>query len=451
MMTLEEQVIQLIAENKQLRAIIATQEICITKLKEEVRQLKLSKNSSNSSKPPSTDMFSPKRNQSLREKSGKTTGGQFGHKGTTLQMSDNPDDIIELNPCYCNKCGCNLENEESHFEAKRQEIDIPPVRARVKEYRRNSKNCPKCGHKQESEFPSHIKTNIQYGSTIESLITYLSAYQYVPFRRMQEFFSILFNIKISEGTIDNVLRRMSEKALPVYEKIKSTISQSPQRGSDETSVKVNGKKHWIWVWQTDMSTYLTALKSRGMNAIDSVFPEGFEKGILNTDRWAAQLKTKAGGHQLCLAHLLRELNFIEESDNIDWAKRFKILLITAMELKKQQSEYAVGNPLAVQLEQELNILLQEKIPKDLYKKSNTLQKSLLKNRDKIFVFLYNKDVPPDNNASERAIRNAKVKQKVSGQFKSLQQAFCVLRSVIDTCKKRDVDVMFALESIALSC
>lgn len=454
-MTLEEQVIELLEEvrdlkeiNRKLEQRISEQDIRIAELEEQLRQSKLHKNSSNSSKPPSTDIFSPKRNQSLRGASDKKPGGQPGHKGTTLQMSETPDEIIELSPDYCNKCGCSLEHEESHFVGKRQEFDIPSIQVTVKEYRCNSKKCPRCGHYQETEFPQRITNNVQYGANVESLITYLSVYQYLPFRRLKECLNHFFKLDISEGTIDNILKRMAVKAQPIYEKIKETILQSKQAGSDETSVKVNGIKHWIWVWQTELSTYITASKSRGMTAIENVFPDGLKNCILNTDRWAAQLKTKSAGHQLCISHLLRDLNFIEEVDKIDWSKRLKELLQKGLELKKQQLEYSKDNLLVMELEQELDILLKEEIPKKAYKKTYALQKSLLKHRGSILTFLYNKDTPPDNNASERSIRNAKVKQKVSGQFKTGQQDFCVLRSVIDTCKKRGIDILVSLSTIA---
>jgi len=444
----KEQISFLIEENRLLREIIVKLDGRIAYLEEQLRQSKVFKNSSNSSKPPSSDISNPKRNQSLREKSGKLTGGQPGHQGTTLQMSNTPNEIIELDPYFCNKCGFSLENAESHLESRRQEVDIPPIHTIIKEYRLNSKECPICGHHQASSFPKHITNNVQYGANVESLVTYLSVYQYLPFKRLKECLKHFFNIDISEGTIDNILRRMSVKAQPIYDKIKETILQSNQAGSDETSVKVNGIKYWIWVWQTALSTYITVSKSRGMEAIESVFPDGLEKVILNTDRWAAQLKTKSAGHQLCISHLLRDLNFIEQVDKIDWAKRLKELFKKGLELKKNQSEYSKNNPLAMQLEQELSELLQEKIPKDLYGNTHTFQKSLVKQRDSLLTFLYNKDTPGDNNASERAIRNVKVKQKVSGQFKTGQQVFCILRSVIDTCIKRTVDIMDTLSSIA---
>jgi len=462
-MTLEEQVILLIAENKQLREIIGILEkhileqdkqiqiqgTRIAELEEELRKAKLSKDSSNSSKPPSTDIANPKRNQSLRQPSGKKSGGQPGHIGTTLEMTANPDFIIDLPPNFCNECGCCLEHEEAHLEAKRQEVEIPPIKPIVNEYRLYSKICPKCGHHQESSFPKHITNNIQYGPSVTSLISYFSVYQYVPFKRLKELFSHMFNLELSQGTIDNVLRRMSIKAKPFYDKIRELILQLTQVGSDETSVIVNGIKFWIWVWQSKFLTYLTLSESRGMKAIDSVFPEGLEKAILNTDRWAAQLKTRVAGHQLCVAHLLRDLKYTEEVDNIDWATRFKEFLKLGLELKSQQIECSRDNPLAIQLEQELDKLLQENIPKDIYRNTYKFQKSLKKNRDSILTYLYHKDVPADNNASERAIRNAKVKQKISGQFKTGGQIFCVLRSIIDTCKKNDGDIMMAMNQIAL--
>jgi transposase len=461
-MTLEEQLIFLIAKNNELRNIvtklekhIAEQDIHISKqdariveLEELLRKSNITKNSSNSSKPPSSDISNPKRNQSLREKSGKLSGGQPGHKGTTLRMSDSPDEIVELNPNYCNKCGCDLKNEESHFESKRQEFDIPPIQLIVKEYRRNSKDCPRCGHHQETDFPQGITNNVQYGPNIKSIVSYLSVYQYLPFKRLRKCMKHFFKLDISEGTIDNILRWMSKKSEPMYEKIKDTISKSKQVGSDETSVKINGEKWWIWVWQSDLSTYITVSESRGTKAIESVFPDGLEKAILNTDRWAAQLKTKSAGHQLCISHLLRDLNFIEEVDEIDWSKRLKQLLKEGLALKNIQLEYSKDNPLAMQLEQDLDFLLRENIPKEYYKRTYVFQKSLIKQRDSILTFLYNKETAPDNNASERAIRNVKVKQKISGQFKTGQKSFCVLRSVVDTCIKRGADVMSAFSYIA---
>jgi transposase len=268
---LEEENRLLKEENANLRKIISKLEntiIILTRrvdyLEEELRKTKLNKNSSNSSKPPSSDFSKPKRNQSLREKSKKKSGGQPGHEGRTLEFQDNPDEIIELKPNYCNKCGCYLENEESHLHSRRQLIDIPPpVKPIVKEYQQYYRHCPDCGHDQKSSYPAGVDNYIQYGSNIEAIISYLSFYQYLPFKRLQELLLNLFNLSLSQGTIDNILKRMSRKSSRINERIKQSVSRSDCIGSDETSVKVNGKKWWVWVWQSANDTYISCSDNRG--------------------------------------------------------------------------------------------------------------------------------------------------------------------------------------------
>ncbi len=270
----------------------------------------------------------------------------------------------------------------------------------------------------------------------------------MPFKRLKECMQHFFGLEISQGSIANILERMSFKSQTVYNQIKAAIMTSTQIGSDETSAKVNGKNWWVWVWQTMFSTFISVSQSRGSKTIERLFPDGFSNAILNSDRWAAQLKTYAKGHQLCTSHLQRELKYLLELEKNDWAEQVNEVLNESLKLKNDCSEYNRGDPRTIQLERKFDILLKANIPKTKNKKTFAFQKSLIKHRYSIFTFLYYADVPPDNNASERAIRNVKVKQKISGQFKSGQDHFCVLRSVIDTCLKRGVDVMFALKAIA---
>jgi len=440
-MTLEE-------ENKLLRDIILRLEKRILELEAQVRQLSISKNSRNSSKPPSSDMFPPKRNQSLRESNGKKTGGQPGHKGNTLEMSSFADEVIKLFPEYCNHCGSGLSDAVEEYQSKRQVVDIPPTTPIVTEYRKYLKICPNCGNHQETNFPQGVTNNIQYGPGLEAAIAYFSVYQYLPYQRLALCLKHLFNLDISQGSINNILNRMALKAMPVYKHIKAKVSESRYIGSDETSVKVNGDKCWIWVWQTLAYTYISSHKSRGSVAIASEFPDGLPNAILSTDRWAAQLKTPALAHQFCTAHLLRDLKYLQELENNQWSIKMTQLIKDALHLKSKCSQYSYIDTQAMQIEQRFELLLQEHIPKETSPKSLILQKAFVKHRNSIFVFLYNAETLPDNNSSERAIRNVKVKQKVSGQFKTGQQIFCVLRSLIDTCIKQSVDVMNALTQIA---
>ena len=219
----------------------------------------------------------------------------------------------------------------------------------------------------------------------------------------------------------------------------------------ETGAKVNGEKWWIWVWQNLLNTYLHASDNRGGITIDSCFPGGFPNATIGSDRWAAQLKTEAANHQLCFAHLERDLVFLEESEKNPWATQFKKLLKDALALREQANErqqaFQKGQKEAWELEDRLNRLLTRPIIKDDFPETAKFQRSMIKYRNYLFPFLYDLSVPPDNNGSERAIRNVKVKQKISGQFKTGQQDFCIIRSVIDTLLKRKLDVFTYLNKI----
>lgn len=202
----------------------------------------------------------------------------------TLQQTPTPDKIVELEADYCNNCGCDIKDVISHSYTKRQIIDIPPIIPEVIEFRNHEKHCPKCGNKQSSSYPTGVNSSIQYGTNIESFIAYIYAYQYISYKRIQEFLRQIFNIPISQGSIDNLLKRISVKSEPVYNQIKEEIMQSPQAGCDETGCKVNGVKHWARTWQSDNSTYILTSKNRGVQTIEEVFPLGLPNSILTSDR-----------------------------------------------------------------------------------------------------------------------------------------------------------------------
>jgi transposase len=207
-------------------------------------------------------------------------------------------------------------------------------------------------------------------------------------------------------------------------------------GPDETGVSVDGEKNWIWTWQDRSLTYLACSESRGAKTIKEHFPHGFLNAVLVSDRWGAQLGTAAEGHQPCLAHILRDLDYIIGlGAGCTVAPRLKILLQKSIAHKKAHPESAMDNGACGSMEREMDQLLQEAVDKEKDPQTAKLQKSLLRHRGYLFRFLYHKEVPFDNNASERGIRMVKVKQKVSGGFKSLQNEFCIIKSVVDTAIK----------------
>ena len=208
--------------------------------------------------------------------------------------------------------------------------------------------------------------------------------------------------------------------MPHYLEIKERIKASDYVGTDEMGAKVNGKKHWFWTWQND--------------------------------RWASHFHCVIKDHQICVAHLQRELNYIEQLNQSQWAIQLKEMLWRAMEFKKQINcnNYFSNLTEKKKLEQDLHQLLLQPLP-DSDKKAKTLQKKLLKSYSYILAFFNYPKVPPDNDGSERAIRNIKVQQKISGQFKSDKGAdgFAVIRSIIHTTLKSGQNVLNALRLIAI--
>jgi transposase len=406
------------------------------------------KNSRNSSIPPSRDGNRPKKNQSLREPTGKKPGGQPGHKGNTLKMTGDPDHVVELCPGHCRDCGSSLEGAPSIKDRSRQIVDIPPVKAVWTEYRTYSRQCG-CGRLTTADFPKGVGSPVSYGSNIEGLIGYFHARQYLPFARMREMMGDVFNIDISEGGLHYLLNRFADRATPLYEIIKQRVSGSKVVGADETGARVNGDKHWFWTWQTRHLTYIAHCPTRGKAAIDAHFPQGFPDATLVRDGWRAQTGTTAKHHQTCLPHLLRHLNYLNERyRDAQWGKNFRTLLYSAMELDKNRDIENMGVR-RIEIVQRLQGLLDrppDKKDKELY----TFYKRMCRERQHLFTFLFIEDVPPDNNASERAIRNVKVKQKISGQFKTERAAqnFAKIRSVIDTTIKNGMNVVQALALIA---
>lgn len=416
-------------------------------LKARLAKYETPKNSNNSSIPPSKDENRPKR-KSLREKSGRKPGGQKGHKGTTLQMVENPDKTEVLVSDYCQCCGNDLSCIEAQFESRRQVVDLPEIRPIFTEFQCNSRQCT-CGNKQIADYPSHVTNHIQYGASVEAAVAYYSVYQYLPYQRMSDLFTHVYNLPISEGTIGNMLERHGKRSQPIYDIIRKAITSSKIAvGGDESGARVNGDKFWAWIWQTVMLTYITVSKSRGKIVIDQLFPDGFKNAVLVSDRWRSHLNTHAKGHQLCMAHLLRELNYLVELEKTGWAENIKTVFKQALELKRKIPEYSKDNHLMLEIETKLDSLLNVVLNKEETPKSFTFQKSMIDYRKYLFTFLYNKDVPPDNNGSERGVRNFKVKLKVSGQFKTGHQTFAIIRSIIDTCKKNDIPVLRALKLVA---
>lgn len=280
----------------------------VKNLTDNLVQEKPKKNSSNSSKSPSSDIAptnKKKRNQSLRKKGGKN-GAQFGHKGTTLKQTDTPDDIIDIeyNINNCKKCGFDITEVLAKLHEKRQvqDLDLQDTLQKITQYQSYSKECCECGFvNHDNSYPEMVAPHISYGKNVMAIVVYLSVVHYVSYTRIVQTLQTLYKITISEGTIDNLLKKAAKLSQKEITKIASQLSLADKVGIDETGAKVNGDRDWHWVFQNDTCTFIVHNESRGTCVIDEHFPDGFVNAIVGHDNYSSYNSLIAKGEQLCLA------------------------------------------------------------------------------------------------------------------------------------------------------
>lgn len=275
--------VQLKRENSHLRKKELKQAGEIKTLTESLRIARLPKNSSNSSRPPSTDLYKPKRSPvNLQEKSGKKTGGQPGYIGSTLLFcTDKPDEAVTHIPEICSDCGRSLKKIPSEVGQIHQVvyISIPPTV--IINHESIVKQCS-CGKCNSGSFPKGVQGMVNYGPNISSLVVNLTARQYIPFGTTVEHLWDLYKIRMSEGTVANILKRFAVDSEGKINEIKAELKNAKVVGADETSATVNGKKWWMHTYQNASYTFIGAHPSRGQIAQETFFPEGFPYSILGT-------------------------------------------------------------------------------------------------------------------------------------------------------------------------
>jgi regulator of replication initiation timing/transposase len=398
------------------------------------------KDSNNSSIPPSKENVKSeviRRTNSLREKSDKPVGGQLGHQGHTRKMVDVPDELIDHSSHYCYNCGRDISALEATLEYTTQEIDMPLIVPIIKEHRHSSKVCS-CGCLNRPYAPKKRGGNdVTFGKNIQALVTYLNVVQCVPYERLQSMLKTIFSIEMSQGTISNIIQMARTKAEPAIKLIKDYIRGSSVVGFDESGCYCNGRLDWSWIAQTPYSTLVFRASSRAGKVLEDQFTADVLKNITAvTDRHAAYFALDFKEHQICLAHILRELQYLNELDpNQDWSKKVEELLKEAIHKRNESPSKKID---ATSWLKKLDDLLKLSLG-HLKKDFDRLRKGLIKRKDYIFNFLENPDIPSNNNGSERGIRKLKIKQKISGTFRSDNgaDAFMTLHSITDTAWKND--------------
>lgn len=395
------------------------------------------KDSNNSSTPPSKENMKSeinRRTKSLRKPTGKRQGGQIGHEGSTLSLDPEPDAIEEEYPEVCDACGDSLDDCETVLDYISQIISLPELKPVIKEIRHYVKVCRTCGKRVKSHSERRRSNAVTYDATVKGLVVYLSVVQFLSYERIYLFFKEVFNLEISQGSMVNWVQEAKRNAAPAIEKIKEFIRQSAVVGFDESGCYCNKKLDWAWIAQTVYFTLVFRGSGRAGKELEDRFGDALERMIAVTDRHSAYFALNFLDHQVCLAHLLRECQYLNELDvEQAWSESVETLFQEAIHERNQKPTESIDSTPWLQ---RLDKLLDENISK-LNEKFAVFQRGLLKCRDYIFNFLKDPAIPPDNNASEQGIRKLKIKLKNSGCFRSElgADAFMDLHSIVETSKK----------------
>ena len=458
-------------ENEQLKQALAKLQEALHAANLKIKELteRLNQNSRNSNWPSSRDKSRKKRRtKSLRAKSDKKPGGQKGHQGHTLTQTEVPDVIEVHRPSQCQHCQTVFtDNQQAVAVDKRQVHDLPPMRLVVHEHQAESLLCSGCGQLSRGSFPDKVTNPVQYGVGVQQLAVYLKTEQFIPYNRSGRFFSDLFTLNISPGTLQNIIKRAATQLRPVSNRIKEALIAADVVHFDETGFYVGGQRHWLHTAGTNhLTSYYPHLR-RGRIATEAMDILPRFQGTAIHDNWPTYYLYKQCEHGACNVHHLRELTAVVENDEQPWAARFKWLLLGSKQAVEEAfltGESALPPSKVAQIEriyrQLIQVALQANLPplggwpkpkrgRPKKSKARNLAERLDKRQNEVLAFVYDFKVPFDNNLAERDIRMMKVQQKISGCFRSQSGAedFCTIRSYISTMRKQGIRVWSALGSV----
>lgn len=445
---------------------VATVEAENAALRSEVQALlgRLAKDSHNSSKPPSSDgPGAPKRvPKSLRGTSGRRPGGQPGHSGASLTLVERPDEVVVYQPAACAGCGQGLAMAPVLGTERRQVIDLPVVRAQVVEHRAETRGCPRCGQATTAPFPADVRAPVQYGSGVATLAVYLHQEQLLPVERTGRVLGEVFGCPISNGTLERMVAQCADAVADIVAAIKQAVIAAAILHVDETGLSLNGKTAWLHVASTDRLTWYATHRKRGREALDALGVLPAVRGRVVHDGLWSYWHYEQCDHALCNAHHLRELTFVEEQLKQPWAGQLKTLLLEIKEAADRAR--ADGLPVLPPAAQHgwtaryadlvaEGLRLNPPAPPTGGKQgrpkrspAGNLALRLSTHQAETLAFMTDLRVPFDNNQAERDLRMMKVRQKISGCFRSMTAVdpFCTLRSYVSTLRKQALPILASL-------
>ena len=438
------------AKDDLIRFLLA--EIAELKSRITALEVRLAKDSHNSSKPPSSDGLRKPVPKSLRQAGQHPKGGQKGHKGSALERVAEPDQVITHPlPATCDACGSALD--EAHIAEARQVFDLPPQQVEVTEHRVLEARCA-CGKVHRSDFPEGVTATAQYGPRVQAAVVYLTQHHMLPIQRTTRIMRDTCGVALSPGAVVRMIHTAAANLAPTVARIANTVRDARVAHFDETGMRVAGKLHWLHAAATQTMTWVGIHARRGQEAFDAfgILP-GFQ-GTAIHDGWAPYRKYDCR-HGLCNAHHLRELTLVHEQYGQRWAKNMIDLLVAA---NRDVADGPLSDDRMAQINADYTAILAKgdtihpiKKRKDgtAHRKQSTptnLLRRLREYREEVLRFLSDPEVPFTNNIAEQAVRMPKVKQKISGCFRTFDgaAAFCTIRSYLETLRKQGVDLLHAL-------
>jgi transposase len=445
-------------QNAALSALVAALQARVAELE---RQLGL--NSGNSGKPPSSDGLKkkPVRVSSLRGRSGKKTGGQKGHPGKTLSRTETPDATIDHFPEICSGCGGTLTGAMATGHTARQVFDLPePQPLIVTEHRAHACLCGNCGAETRADFPEAVTAPVQYGARLAAVVVYLLHYQLLPEKRLAALMADLFGVHLVTATIAGMSRNCAARFQGFAAAVRDHVAAAPVKHMDETGFRIGGKTQWLHIASTIWLTFYRVSPKRG-SLLDNVL------GIVVHDHWKPYYTLKGVLHALCNAHHLRELQALVEIEKEDWARKMQRLLRRACHATNLARDQGVtlSSEFIALIERRYDTILSEgfafheaqpalistarkrrgRVPR---RTGHNLLLRLRVRKVDVLRFLSDPTVPFTNNLAERDGRMMKLRQKISGGFRSGDGAedFAVIRSLLSTARKQGWDILQALAS-----
>ncbi len=396
----------------------------------------------NSSTPPSKGW---KRERPPGE--GAKRGPPFGHLGTSRRRAP-PDWVVLCQPSRCDACGQDLTAAPQGRVGTSQVVELPPVQPVVLEAWRYAATCPQCGTTTVAPYPAGFEPTRVFGPHLEALWTYLHEQHHISYARLATLGRDLWHLAVSQGALANALRRAATRLQPQAGAIREQVRASPTIGSDETSARVNGRTQWQWVFQTPTASYHVIVPRRN-GAVVADFLEGAEPQTWVSDLWKPQLGARAARHQICLAHQLRDLQYVVDKEQSVWAQDCQELLRLAIHRARQRERGelwgAAYTTAVAAIERRCDGLLATPV---VGAEASRLWVRFREHRTALFVFLYDPAVPPTNNGSEQALRHSVVHRKVTGGFRSEwgADAHAIVSTVLDTARKRGADLLATLQA-----